>query len=147
MKSIYNWDKATVFDIESDGLLREATKIHVLAFQMAGKALSSIKGDDTKRLKAFFQWHLDNKAPLVAHNATTYDIPLVEKLLSVDLSGIMLIDSLSLSWYLNFQRNRHGLGTFHEDYGIEKPEVDEDEWAGMPKNELDVIEYYERSCG
>ncbi len=27
MKKIYNWEKATVFDLESDGLLREATKI------------------------------------------------------------------------------------------------------------------------
>lgn len=138
MKKIYNWDKATVFDLESDGLLREATKIHVLCCQMAdGKAIT-IKGTDHDRIKAFFKYHIDNQVPVVAHNATTYDIVLVEKLLDIGLSKLMVIDSLALSWYLNFNRMKHGLGTFHEDYGIEKPPVDD--WSEQP------YEVYEHRC-
>lgn len=138
MKNIFNWDKATVFDIESDGLLREATKIHVLCCQMANGKEISIRGDDHERIKAFFQYHIDNKVPLVAHNGTTFDIVLVEKLLGLDLSKLMLLDSLCLSWYLNFSRMRHGLGTFHEDYGIEKPAVDD--WENL------TYEEYEHRC-
>lgn len=138
MKLIHNWQKATVFDLESDGLLREATLIHVLCCHMENGKSISIKGSDDERIKAFFQYHIDNEIPVVAHNATTFDIVLVEKLLGIDLSKLMLIDSLAISWYLNFSRMKHGLGTFHEDYGIEKPAVDD--WSDQP------YEVYENRC-
>lgn len=138
MKKIFNWDKATVFDLESDGLLREATKIHVLSCQMANGKSISIRGSDHERLKAFFQYHIKNEIPLVVHNGITFDIVLVERLLGFDLTNLMVIDTLPLSWYLNFSRQRHGLGTFHEDYGIEKPPVDD--WTEQP------YEVYEHRC-
>ena len=138
MKKIYNWEKATVADLESDGLLREATKIHVLCCEMANNKTVSIKGSDIERLKAFFNYHIDNEVPVVFHNGATFDIVLVEKLLGIDLSKLMLIDSLALSWYLNFSRMKHGLGTFHEDYGIEKPPVDD--WTNL------TYEEYEHRC-
>lgn len=138
MKKIYNWEKATVADLESDGLLREATKIHVLCCEMANNKAVSIKGSDIERLKAFFNYHIDNEVPVVFHNGATFDIVLVEKLLGMDLSKLMLIDSLALSWYLNFSRMKHGLGTFHEDYGIEKPPVDD--WTNL------TYEEYEHRC-
>lgn len=138
MKKIYNWDKATVADLESDGLLREATKIHVLCCEMSNGKPVSIKGSDIERIKAFFQYHIDNEIPVVFHNGCTFDIVLVEKLLGIDLSKLMLIDSLAISWYLNFSRMKHGLGTFHEDYGIEKPAVDD--WSDQP------YEVYENRC-
>lgn len=138
MKKIYNWDKATVSDLESDGLLREATKIHVLCCEMANGKSVSIRGDDIERVKAFFQYHIDNEIPVVFHNGATFDIVLVEKLIGIDLSKLMLIDSLAISWYLNFSRMRHGLGTFHEDYGIEKPAVDD--WENL------TYEEYEHRC-
>lgn len=138
MKKIYNWDKATVADLEADGLLREATKIHVLCCEMANGKAVSINGKDSERIKGFFQYHLDNEIPVVIHNGITFDVVLVEKLLGIDLSKLMLIDSLALSWYLNFDRARHGLGTFHEDYGIEKPPVDD--WSEQP------YEVYEHRC-
>lgn len=138
MKEIYNWDKATVADLESDGLLREATKIHVLCCEMASGKSVSIKGSDKQRIQAFFQHHIDNEIPVVFHNGATFDIVLVEKLLGIDLSKLMLIDSLAISWYLNFSRMKHSLGTFHEDYGIEKPAVDD--WENL------TYEEYEHRC-
>lgn len=138
MKKIYNWNKATVSDLESDGLLREATKLHVLCCQMADGKSVSIKGDDAARIKAFFQYHIDNEIPVVFHNGITFDIVLVEKLLGIDLSKLMVIDTLAISWYLNFSRMKHGLGTFHEDYGIEKPPVED--WQNL------TYEEYENRC-
>ena len=138
MKKIYNWRNSTVADLESDGLLREATKIHVLCCQMADGKSVSIRGSDHERIKAFFQYHIDNEVPVVFHNGTTFDVVLVEKLLGIDLSKLMLIDTLALSWYLNFNRMKHGLGTFHEDYGIEKPAVDD--WENL------TYEEYEHRC-
>lgn len=139
MKDIFNWQSATVADIEADSLLKDATKIHVLSYQMEGKEVKSIdKRSQEDRIRRFFQYHIDNKIPVVMHNGIGYDIPLVEKLLGMDLSGLMVIDTLGLSWYLNFKRKSHGLDSFHEDYGIEKPKVDD--WENL------TYEEYENRC-
>lgn len=133
MKQVINFMNATVFDVEADNLLDEATKIHVLSFEMAGGRKDSIAGTDVARLRSFFLWHRDNGVPLVAHNGICYDIPLVEKLLGLDLSGLILIDTLALSWYMNTKRSAHGLDTFFEDYGIKKPKIDD--WENLSYEE------------
>lgn len=131
MKSIYNWKQATVADLESDGFLDVATKLHVLGFQMNMKEIKVFSGaTESERIVKFFQWHVDNEIPIVMHNGISFDVPLMEKLFNIDLSKLMLIDSLAISWYLNFDRRTHGLGTFHEDYGIEKPAVED--WSEQP---------------
>jgi hypothetical protein len=131
LKSIYNWKKATVADLESDGFLDVATKLHVLGFQMNEKDIQTFNGtSESARIVKFFQWHMENEIPIVMHKGISFDIPLMEKLFNIDLSKLMLIDTLALSWYLNFDRRTHGLGTFHEDYGIEKPVVED--WSDQP---------------
>lgn len=140
MKSIYNWKNATVADAEADDLLKGATKIHVISYQMAGK--EEVKSIDKKnqypRIKRFLNHHIENEIPIVMHNGIGYDVPLMEKILGIDLSKLMLIDTLALSWYLNFDRKAHGLDTFHEDYGIKKPVVDD--WENL------TYEEYEFRC-
>lgn len=134
MKKITNWRGATVADFEADGLLDEATKLHVLSYQLDGKGVNSLHGtEEADRIKAFFRYHLEKKIPIVMHSGISYDIPLAEKLLDIDLSEIMLIDSLALSWYLNTNRSKHGLDSFHEDYGIEKPKIDD--WENLSYEE------------
>lgn len=138
MKKITNWREATVFDVEADGFLKEATRLHVLTCQLAEGNKTSIKGEDTKRIKKFLSYHIDRGIPVVAHNGICYDIPLLEKLLKVDLSRLMVIDTLALSWYLNMDRKLHGLDSFFEDYGIAKPKVYD--WEGL------TYEEYEYRC-
>lgn len=131
MKPIYNWKLATVADLEADNLLDMATKLHVLGFQMNEKEIKTFRGStEGERIVKFFQWHVDNEIPIVMHNGISYDVPLMEKLFGIDLSKLMLIDTLALSWYLNPDRRQHGLGTFWEDYGIEKPVVED--WSEQP---------------
>ncbi len=129
MKEIKNWKLATVFDIESNGLLEEATMFHVLSFHMADGKSGSIWGDNHQRFKAFCKYHIDNEIPVVAHRGILFDVPLCEKLLGMDLSKLMVIDTLAISWYLNTKRKMHGLDSFLEDYGIPKPKVGEAEWV------------------
>ncbi len=138
MKRIYNWHKATVADFESDNLLKEATKFHVLSFQMANKTSGSIEGTNHERINKFFDYHIDNETPIVFHNGISFDIPLGEKLLKRDLSKVMLIDTLAISWYLNTKREMHGLDSFFEDYGIKKPPVDD--WENL------TYEEYKNRC-
>jgi hypothetical protein len=133
MKKITNWKNATVADLESDNLLDEATMIHILSCEMQGGKKINIQGEDHSRIKKFFQYHIDNEMPVVVHNGISFDIPLVEKLLGVDLSEVMVIDSLYLSWYLSPNRVKHGLDSFFEDYGIAKPKIDD--WENLTRDE------------
>lgn len=133
MKKITNWRKATVADLEADNLLEEATLIHILCCELHDGKVFTVQGEDHVRIRNFFQYHVDNNLPIVIHNGITYDIPLVEKLLGIDLSEVMVIDSLWVSWYLNFNRLKHGLDSFFEDYGIVKPKVDD--WKNLTREE------------
>lgn len=139
MRQIYNWERATVADLEADGLLDTVTKIHVMSLQMQDKPIISLGTEEScKRIKACFKHHIDNEIPMVIHNGISYDIPMVEQVLGIDLSKLMVIDSLALSWYLNTTRQKHGLASFHEDYGIEKPPIDD--WEGL------TFEEYKHRC-
>ena len=116
-------------DIEADNLLDDATKIHVLSFKLADKKIQSIEGANKERLIAFFNYHIEKNIPVVMHNGILYDTPLAEKILGVDLSKLMVIDTLALSWYLNVERSVHGLDSFFGDYGIEKPKIED--WENL----------------
>jgi hypothetical protein len=118
LKQIKNWRKATVFDLEADALLDDATLLHVLCYQMQDGKAGEIKGDNKDRIIKFFNWHMENEIPVVAHYGISYDIPLIEKLLGMDLRKLMVIDTVSLSWYLNPDREIHGLASFLNEYGI-----------------------------
>lgn len=119
--------------MEADGLLDEATKIHVLSYNMLGKTGNLSGEKESERIKKFFQYHIGTKTPIVMHNGITYDVPLAEKIYGIDLSELMLIDSLSLSWYLNTDRQIHGLDSFFADYGIAKPKIDD--WENLSYEE------------
>jgi hypothetical protein len=106
----------TVFDIETDGLLDDMTKIHVVSYSRDGKEVVSI--GDYDQMREFF-----SKAEvLIGHNVIRFDIPAVEKILGIKIKA-RLIDTLALSWYLNHHRIKHGLEGYGEDYGVPKPVI------------------------
>lgn len=106
-----------VFDIEADDLLHKATKIHVLSVTKDGENFRST--DNYDKMVEFFE---SEDRVFIGHNIIRYDIPLVKKILGVDV-GAQLVDTLPLSWYLNFDRQKHGLEFYGEDYGVPKPVI------------------------
>lgn len=132
MKQITNWRQASIADFEADNLLHGVTKMHVMSYQireMNGELskVFTIRRDDKdyeQRVAKFFKYHIDKGIPLVMHNGIGYDVRMVEKVLGLDLTGLMVIDTLALSWYLSPDRRMHGLDSFFEDYGIAKPPID-----------------------
>lgn len=139
MEKLTNIEQATVADIEADGFLDVVSVIHVLSYQMVENKVFSIYGKDLKdRLIKFFNHHIENKIPIVMHNGFTYDKAVVEKLLGIDLSKLILIDTLPLSWYLYPENNRHGLAEWGEYFGVPKPAVED--WSNQP------IEVYVNRC-
>jgi len=116
----------TVFDIETDGLLEEATKIHVLSWM--GKDGVVHHTHDQFQMALL----LTQAETLVGHNIIRFDIPVVEKLLGIKVKA-KLVDTLALSWYLNHDRPRHGLEGYGEDYGIPKPQIKD--WNNLTPEE------------
>lgn len=132
MKKIYNYRKATVFDIETDGLLDEVSKIHILGFKMENLGIKTILGSNHERIKAMLAWHIENEIPVACHNSISYDIPALEKVLGLDLSKLMVINTLSLSWYLNINHNKHSLEALSHEYDVpEKYAVADDAWENL----------------
>lgn len=114
-------------DCETDGLLREATKVHVLAY-------TDINTLEVKTTHDYDEMRdvLTNAKTIVGHYICMFDIPVLEKLLGITISA-KLYDTLPLSWYLNFKRNSHGLESYGEEFGIKKPEVND--WHNLSKEE------------
>lgn len=119
--------KRIVFDLESDGFLETATKIHCLCWYDIDtkESGSTTNYNEMKRIVYQHSFSKDNQTILIGHKIITYDIPMLEKFLNIDLSeGVRQIDTLGLSQYLYPKRLKHGLESWGKDFGIEKPEID-----------------------
>ena len=106
----------TVFDIETDGLLNEMTKIHVLSYSDDGKTIHHTH--DYDEMREFFA----TRKTIAGHNIVRFDAPAVEKILGIKIEARM-IDTLALSWYINHTRMKHGLEGYGEEYGVPKPVI------------------------
>jgi DNA polymerase I-like protein with 3'-5' exonuclease and polymerase domains len=115
-----------ICDIEANGLLYDATKIHCLVMMNV----------DTKEIRVFddTKYSIENGIKIVArsdvcvvfHNAMGYDIPLIEKLYNIKVKS-KIIDTLILS-RLNFiSRNEHSIESYGEDFGI--PKQHHEDWS------------------
>jgi len=116
----------TVYDIETDGLLDELTKIHVLSYSDDGKTVHHTH--DYDEMREFFT----TRKALVGHNHVRFDIPAVKKVLGIEVKA-RLIDTLALSWYLHHDRMKHGLEGYGEDYGVPKPVIKD--WDSLTPEE------------
>ncbi len=112
-----------VFDIESDGLLDEATKVYCLSYTTDGNVKTLTDPEDMYEL-------LISQKILIGHNIGLYDLPLMKKLYGVNYSGL-IVDTMWLSWYLDPNRPSHALGS----YGA-KVEVEGSQWT---EGDLDLM--------
>ena len=66
-----------VFDVEADGLLDQATKIHCLSYTHDGKDYTTLYDYSAMRDLILSQ------RGLIGHNIIRYDVPLLEKILGI----------------------------------------------------------------
>ena len=118
-----------VFDIETDGL--NPSKIHCLSYTRDGKKHKTLT--DYEHMKQL----LLNEKGLVGHNIMRYDIPVLERILDIKIRS-RLYDTLPMSWVMNYDRGKHGLDGFGEDFGIPKPVITD--WSEQP------VEVYVHRC-
>ena len=118
-----------VFDIETDGL--NPSKIHCLSYTSDGVEHNTLTDyEDMRQL-------LSNQKGLIGHNIVRYDVPVLERILGIKIRS-RLYDTLPMSWVMNYDRGKHGLDGFGEDFGIPKPVITD--WSEQP------VEVYVHRC-
>lgn len=120
--------KFIVLDSETDGFLDVATKFHVVAWTEDGVNFNHT--NDYEEIRSLLA---QDDTKIVCHNAIRFDLPMFNKLLGTSLKYTQFVDTLALSWYLNFDRDRHGLESYGIDYGVPKPKVED--WSTLTYEE------------
>jgi DNA polymerase I-like protein with 3'-5' exonuclease and polymerase domains len=121
-------------DIETTGLLeqmakQENPKLHnFCSIDVDTEEVKLIEGSDRRAVQAW----LDEGHTHLMHNGKTFDGEAL-KLLGYDISKMVIIDTLALSWYLEPNRMRHGLAEYGEDFGIPKPVIEN--WEDQTQEE------------
>ena len=124
--------REVIFDIESDGLLDTATKIHCLSYSQAdGRFSGTIYSE--KDIKDFFS----HDYIYIGHHIIGYDFKALEKVYGIKRPK-HIFDTLAWSWYLFPDRAEHGLESWGEDFGVPKPKIDD--WQNL------TIEEYTHRC-
>lgn len=114
-----------VADIETDGF--DSTKIHCFGYGTTLKDIRVMTDYDEMR-----ELLLRPDVTFVMHNGICFDFPQLEKVLGVKIRA-KIIDTLPLSWYLFPERDKHGLESWGEEFGIPKPAIDD--WENLPLEE------------
>ena len=117
-----------VFDTESDNLAYQATKLHVLGWKEGNEEVQTTFCYGTMR-EVFSR----EDCFFVGHNVIRHDLPLINRILGLDLKYTQFVDTLALSWYLCFNRSSHGLADWGETVGVPKPKIDD--WQNLTPDE------------
>lgn len=124
-------------DIETTGLLpqlkeqgSEARLHNLCAYSISSKKTWVFHGTDRETIQKF----LDRHIILVMHNGLSYDKKALE-FFGYDVSKVMFVDSLPISWYLDRTRKRHGLEQYGEEFGVPKPEIKD--WKDLTQEDYD----------
>jgi len=74
---------------------------------------------------------------IIGHNLRRWDVPVLERILGIDLSKHTIVDTLALSWYLKPNRKSHSLDSYGTEFLIFKPKISD--WEN-----LSIEEYIHR---
>jgi len=119
-----------VVDSETDGFQDVCTKIHVLGWTEDGVNFNATS--DYFEMRQVLSGSPKERR-LVCHNAIRFDLPVFNRLLGRDLTYRDFVDTLPLSWTINYQRDKHGLESYGEAFGVPKPKIED--WSNASYEE------------
>lgn len=111
-----------VMDMESNGLLKNVTRMHCACFTILDEQLKEIESI-TLTTREDYENFFNKGYVLVGHNIIRYDIPVFRKLFKGIKIENRLIDTLGLSWYLFPEESKHGLEDWGDKFGVPKPVI------------------------
>lgn len=131
--------KVRVFDVEANGFLRQATKIHCFVFSDLKK--QQVVKFYPHQIEEAIEYLLSCDV-VIGHNILEYDLPLIERLYGVKYKGVK-VDTLIMSRLLNPKRllppnakdrkaGPHSLYAWGVRCGIDKPE--HEDWENFSED-------------
>lgn len=112
-------------DIETSGLThqlieqgREAKLHNLCAYNIENQETYLFEGIQKETISKF----LDREIIMIMHNGICYDKNAL-KILGYNVDKVHFVDTLALSWYLDLNRDKHGLESYGEEFGVPKPEI------------------------
>lgn len=127
-------------DIETTGLTHQLieqgvnAKLHNLcAFNIETNETFLLHANNDLE-KSKVQRFLDRDIIMIMHNGICYDKNAL-KILGYNVDKVHFVDTLGLSWYLDLNRDKHGLESYGEEFGIPKPEVKD--WKDLTQEDYD----------
>lgn len=131
--------KVRVFDVEANGFLRQATKVHCFVFSDLKK--QQVVKFYPHQIEEAIEY-LQSCDVVIGHNILEYDLPLIEKLYGVKYKGVK-VDTLIMSRLLNPKRllppdakdrkaGPHSLYAWGVRCGIDKPE--HEDWENFSED-------------
>ena len=112
-------------DIETSGLThqlieqgREAKLHNLCAYNIDNQETYLFEGIQKETISKF----LDREIIMIMHNGICYDKNAL-KILGYNVDKVHFVDTLALSWYLDLNRDKHGLESYGEEFGVPKPEI------------------------
>jgi DNA polymerase I-like protein with 3'-5' exonuclease and polymerase domains len=124
--------KTIVLDIEADNLLDEVTTIYCICTRdIQSQEEVQFTPDN---LRGFVDY-IGSVQCLIGHNLVGYDIPVIKKIMGIDLSEYKIIDTLLLSKLLNPDRPAHSLDWWGQQLGNAK--IHFNDWSKFTQEMLD----------
>ena len=112
-----------ILDIETNGLLDEATNVHcIVAYDIDGKKPYVFKGDECRvRFPNFAR----NVSQFIMHNGLSFDAPMLNKLCGTKIKDNSILDTLILSQLFNPMRDGgHSLESWGERFKFPKGSIE-----------------------
>ena len=112
-----------ILDIETNGLLNEATNVHcIVAYDIDGKKPYVFKGDECR---ARFPNFARNVSQFIMHNGLSFDAPMLNKLCGTEIKDNSILDTLILSQLFNPMRDGgHSLESWGERFEFPKGSIE-----------------------
>lgn len=119
-----------VIDIEANGFLFEATKIHCLVAKEIETGIVSVYSGNDLLLGLLTVFQPENL--IIGHNILGYDLPLIHKIYGLSHCMDKCIDTNLWSRLLNPDRKGgHSLESYGEEFGIKKEGKGIDNWETL----------------
>ena len=140
MKDLNTEYKIYAADVEATGLLHhlveqgDKAKLHNLCVMDIVDCNMTTFHTDTEQQRKDIQGLLDQPTIFIMHNGICYDKNAL-KHFGYDVSNVIFVDTLALSWYLDLNRDKHGLENYGEEFGVPKPAIVD--WESLTQQDYD----------
>lgn len=127
-------------DVEATGLLHhlveqgDKAKLHNLCVMNIEDCNMQTLHTDTEQQREDIQALLNQPTILIMHNGICYDKNAL-KHFGYNIDNVLFVDTLALSWYLDLNRDKHGLESYGEEFNVPKPEVKD--WESLTQADYD----------